>query len=122
MDKCREERARLAQEFKGLEDVFAALGDENRRRIFIALLENEKVGLRVLEITEITHLSRPAVSHHLQVLKKSGVINMYRDGTKNYYYADANLGVWQSLKNLSEHICATAANAVENNYPNLDKI
>jgi len=35
-----------------------------------------------------THLSRPAVSHHLQILKDAGILKMRREGTKNYYYFD----------------------------------
>jgi len=45
-------------------------------------------GVRVMEITERTHLSRPAVSHHLQILKDAGILKMRREGTKNYYYFD----------------------------------
>ena len=46
-------------------------------------------GIRVSELTRRTHLSRPAVSHHLQILKKAGIINMRKEGTRNYYYFDA---------------------------------
>lgn len=47
-------------------------------------------GVRVGEITERTNLSRPAVSHHLRILKDAGLIAMRREGTKNYYYFDAD--------------------------------
>jgi len=43
-------------------------------------------GMRVPEITRLTHLSRPAVSHHLQILKDAGIVKMRREGTRNYYY------------------------------------
>ena len=39
-------------------------------------------GVRVNEITEKTHLSRPTVSHHLQILKDAGVLKVSREGTK----------------------------------------
>lgn len=47
-------------------------------------------GVRVGAITAKTNLSRPAVSHHLQILKEAGLIKMRREGTKNYYYFDAD--------------------------------
>lgn len=56
------------------------------------------------EITEKTHLSRPAVSHHLQILKEAGIINMYREGTKNYYYVSADETIWNQIRNLFNKI------------------
>lgn len=64
MDACTVERRKLAKEFRRYQKVFTALGDETRQLIFIALLENETVGMRVPDITARAHLSRPAVSHH----------------------------------------------------------
>ena len=92
MDECRAQRQSLAEEFKALQSSFVAQGDETRQQIFIALLEHETVGMRVPEITKRTHLSRPAVSHHLRILKDAGLVNVHRQGTMNYYYVDANLG------------------------------
>lgn len=42
-----------------------------------------QTGLRVGEITKQTHLSRPAVSHHLRILREAGIILMRKEGTKN---------------------------------------
>lgn len=97
MDKCHKQRVQLAKEFKECQKAFVALGDETRQRIIIALLESDTHGIRVGEITKKTHLSRPAVSHHLQILKNAGIINMYREGTKNYYYVNASETVWRQL-------------------------
>ncbi len=80
MDQCAAQRRLLSEEFQNNRKVFLALGDETRQQIMIALLENEKVGMRVPEITARTHLSRPAVSHHLQILKDAGLIRMHRVG------------------------------------------
>ena len=33
-------------------------------------------GVRVGEITKRTHLSRPAVSHHLQILREAGILGV----------------------------------------------
>lgn len=65
---CVEARTALAEEFRRLRPLFVALGDENRQRVFLALLEADQVGLRAEELAARTHLSRPAVSRHLRVL------------------------------------------------------
>ncbi|MEG6523627.1 ArsR/SmtB family transcription factor [Desulfotomaculum sp. 1211_IL3151] len=40
--------------------------------------------MRVGEIKAKTHLSRPAVSHHLKILKDIGIVKMREEGTKNF--------------------------------------
>lgn len=74
MDKCVEERQLLANEFLQCRKAIIALGDETRQSILMTLLMSEKIGCRVGEITERTHLSRPAVSHHLQILKDAEAV------------------------------------------------
>lgn len=118
MDECAKQRKLLADEFKMYRKVFIALGDETRQQIFIVLLEHDTVGMRVPEITERTHLSRPAVSHHLQILKDAGLINMHRVGTKNYYYVDAAKTCWGGLKELVNHVDQVVRAANKNGYPN----
>lgn len=119
MDPCTLERRHLSEEFQNYRKVFIALGDETRQQIFITLLENEKIGMRVPEITAQTHLSRPAVSHHLQILKDSGLISMHRVGTMNYYYVDADEGCWGGLKQLIDHVDRAVRTAAANAYPRL---
>lgn len=82
---------KLAMEFQDSQKVLTALGDENREELILRMLMESKDcnGMRVNEITEMTHLSRPAVSHHLKILKDAGIIAMRKEGTKNYYYFDA---------------------------------
>lgn len=80
--------------------VLLAIGDETRQAILLVFMETEcQTGLRVGEITKQTHLSRPAVSHHLKILREAGIILMRKEGTKNFYYIDirTKLGL---LKNL----------------------
>lgn len=43
-------------------------------------------GMNVKEITEMTRLSRPAISHHLKILKDAGLVSVRQEGTANYYY------------------------------------
>lgn len=94
------EAEELKQCFHQCMPFFIALGDEIRLTIVEALteaasrrcggdysMENLSLhGLNVKEITEYTSLSRPAVSHHLKILKDAGLISVRREGTCNYYY------------------------------------
>ncbi len=78
----------LAAEFESCQKILTALGDEVRQHIIeqMMLHMEDSRGMRVPEITELTHLSRPAVSHHLQILKDAGIVNVNRVGTMNFYH------------------------------------
>ena len=104
----------LKQHFHTCMPLFIALGDEIRLTIIEALTDEALTGraenaitlqpdsrddtpdsrsahprphgLNVRQITERTSLSRPAVSHHLKILKTAGLIDVHREGTCNYYY------------------------------------
>lgn len=104
MSEYTKRMLQLAEDFKECQKAFTAIGDETRQQIIIALLEGGCYGIRVGEITKKTHLSRPAVSHHLQVMKEANIINMHRVGTKNYYYMDSNDTQWSKITLLLEHI------------------
>ncbi len=117
--ECVEMRTALALEFRGLQPVFVALGDETRQQIFLTLLSSEQIGLRVGELTERTHLSRPAVSHHLRVLRDAELVRCHREGTRNYYYANADTAHWPALRALAEHIDQVVHFAASAGYPNL---
>lgn len=87
-----------------IEPVLLALGDHTRIHIVKTLLNLNCEGVRVGEITQKTHLSRPAVSHHLKILKKAEILNMRKEGTKNYYYLDSNMTKIIELKDNLETI------------------
>ncbi len=69
-------------------DFFAAMGDPVRRNLFITMIESGRTGVDVSMLTRTTNLSRPAVSHHLKLLRNCGLIKARREGTHNYYYVD----------------------------------
>lgn len=60
-------------------------------------------GARVGAITEKTNLSRPAVSHHIKILKDAGILKMRKEGTRNYYYFDADVEVMDRLIEMLTH-------------------
>jgi DNA-binding transcriptional ArsR family regulator len=102
----------LAKQFARSQKILTALGDENRQHLILEMMQMGKCGgVRVGEITERTHLSRPAVSHHLQILKDAGIIKMRREATKNYYYFDVDtesinllMEMLQSIKTIMQSL------------------
>ena len=62
--------------------VFVALGDEHRQRILLTFDKGER--LTVGQIAEVATLSRPAVSHHLKILREAGVLLAERAGREVY--------------------------------------
>ncbi len=101
-----EEKEKLISEFLICSDVFTALGDKTRQHIMLCLLKykGDCNGLRVGDFVKLTNISRPAVSRHLQILKKAGIIKVRRESTKNYYYVDANENCMDNIITLAEHI------------------
>lgn len=94
----------LAEEFKSCQKVLSALGDENRQHLILEMMQiGECNGVRVGTITNKTNLSRPAVSHHLKILKEAGLVKMRREGTKNYYYFDADAEAINSILKMLTH-------------------
>lgn len=94
----KEDIDELAKNFSQCKKILLALGDENRQHMILEMMKMEKCsGVRVNEITEKTHLSRPAVSHHLQILKDAGILKMRRESTKNYYYFDPDMKSFELL-------------------------
>ncbi|MFL8709548.1 ArsR/SmtB family transcription factor [Clostridioides sp. GD02377] len=98
--ECQQRMQEVTSRFKECRKAISAMGDETRQLILITLLESDFNGIRVGEITEKTHLSRPAVSHHLKILKEAEIVNVRREGTKNYYYLDSKKSQWKSLTEL----------------------
>jgi DNA-binding transcriptional ArsR family regulator len=73
----------LKQEFYDLSDFLIALGDKKRQAIIIRLLEEKNCdGLQVTSLLVATNLSRPAISHHLKILKDAKIVNVRQEGTK----------------------------------------
>jgi DNA-binding transcriptional ArsR family regulator len=63
-------------------DGLSALGDPTRRVIFENLSERPWA---VGELAEVLPVSRPAVSHHLRVLKEAGLVTEHAEGTRRIY-------------------------------------
>lgn len=81
------EQMPATEEFQAVSDIFRQLGDSSRTRIFWLLCHCEEC---VINISAIVGMSSPAVSHHLKLLKSSGLIVSRREGKEVYYRAADN--------------------------------
>lgn len=110
----------LAEEFKMCQKTLLALGDENRQHLILEMMQIEDCyGVRVGTITEKTNLSRPAVSHHIKILKDAGIIKMRREGTKNYYYFDADTEAINLLLKMLTHAKSIMENLPDRSGKNI---
>ncbi len=98
--ECEERLNKIVEGFRRCRNAFTAIGDETRQLILLVLLESDLSGIRVGEIAQKTHLTRPSVSHHLQILKEAGIVAMRREGTKNYYYMSVDETQWKDIADL----------------------
>ncbi|WP_127533614.1 ArsR/SmtB family transcription factor [Paenibacillus kobensis] len=74
----------VLQQFRNCSLIFVALGDPNRQDIIMKLAERGR--LNVNQITEMIALSRPAVSHHLKILREAGILKADKLGKEKFYY------------------------------------
>jgi DNA-binding transcriptional ArsR family regulator len=72
----------IPKPWRGIGKVFVALGDGHRQRILLTFDKGER--LTVGQIAEVATLSRPAVSHHLKILREAGVLLAERSGREVY--------------------------------------
>jgi len=66
-----------------LSNAFKLLSDETRLRILFYLVQNQE--LHVTDLCDRLGQSQPAVSHHLALLRVSGLIEPRREGKHNFY-------------------------------------
>ena len=65
-----------------LSTTFHALSDQNRQKILDLLKKKE---MAVSEIAVHLQITLPTLSHHLDMLKRAGLISSRRDGQKILY-------------------------------------
>ena len=70
------------QKVDRLANTLAILGDPVRLSIVVYLIEHTA---NVTEITEYLKMSQPAISHHLRLLKTSGILKSEKKGKLVYY-------------------------------------
>lgn len=63
-------------------DVFQLLAQPSRRRLLDALRDGER---SVNDLVDRTHMSQPAVSKQLRILRDSGVVSLRAAGRQHLY-------------------------------------
>lgn len=81
----QDELKELHKMFHECGPFFIAVGNEIRQKIILDILDAGVDGLNVMTLTSRSHLSRPAISHHLKVLKDSGLVIAEKKGTQIFY-------------------------------------
>lgn len=66
------------------QQVMRALGDPTRCAVFERLMKGEAA---VNALTERFHVSQPAISQHLGVLREAGLVAVRQEGRHRYYRA-----------------------------------
>ncbi len=91
--------------FSAVADVFDQLADKNRLKIFWILCHCEDC---VINLSAMMKMSSPAISHHLKILKISGLIESRREGKEVYYKAADNSQakmLHEAMELLMEIVC-----------------
>jgi len=70
----------------GLDATFMALADPTRRAILVRLAEGEA---SVLELAEPFAMSQPAISKHIKVLERAGLVSRSRDAQRRPCHLEA---------------------------------
>ncbi len=93
--------------FVTLSDIFKILSDEKRVRIFWLLCHCEEC---VINISALLNMSSPAASHHLKLLRESGLVISRREGKEVYYTAaktSRSEALHRAIEDIIEVACPT---------------
>ena len=83
-----------------LAELFKIFGDSTRIKILYPLFESE---MCVCDIAQLLNMTQSAISHQLQVLKKSKLVKYRRDG-KTVFYSLADGHVRTIIDQGMEHV------------------
>ena len=90
-------------------DVFKLLADKSRMKILMALAQGGE--MHVTALRDVVEQSQPAVSHHLTMMRMTGMVGFRRDGKHNYYHLESG-----KLRDLLEQLftdCGNSARRIE---------
>ena len=99
--------------FNSCVPFFIAMSDESGVASCPVIISSGKEGINVSNLSAKSKLSRPAISHHLKVLKDSGLIKPLKVGTQIFY----QLNLSENFKTVSELI-----NSMENILKKINEI
>ncbi|MDO5765777.1 MAG: metalloregulator ArsR/SmtB family transcription factor [Elusimicrobiales bacterium] len=102
---------KLKLEFRNSQKMLTAFGDEGRQNLLMLMIMENCKEMRAAELAEKTNLSRPAISHHMQILRDAGIVKCRKDGKYIYYFLNSGghqldllLELFQDMKHQIEKI------------------
>jgi DNA-binding transcriptional ArsR family regulator len=87
-----------------LAKVFKLLADESRMKILLALAQDGEV--HVSALCDMLRQSQPAVSHHLTLMRLTGLVSFRREGKNNFYRLESN-----HIRELLDQVFAEGGNS-----------
>lgn len=72
--ECEKRLKKIVEGFQECRNAFTAIGDETRQLILLVLLESDLSGIRVGEIAQKAHLTRPSVSITCKYLRSPALL------------------------------------------------
>lgn len=115
---CQKNTEELMELFTQCAPLMTAVGNETRQAIILALLNAGPEGIRVGDLTQHTNLSRPAISHHLKVLKDVGIVAVRKEKTMNFYYLNPEPEKWDTFCTLAFAIASATRQAKAMGFKN----
>jgi DNA-binding transcriptional ArsR family regulator len=91
-------------------DMLAAMGAEPRLRVVRLLLEAHPDGMVAGDVSSALEIAPATLSHHLDRLKREGIVNVRREGTFLWYTANT-----RALEDLIKFLfaeCCTRSHAI----------
>lgn len=80
----KENARQLPEGWERFAGFFSALGDPTRQKILLIFEPGEEICVN--EIAAVFDISRPAISHHLKVLRNAGLVGNEKRGKEVYYH------------------------------------
>lgn len=93
----------LAHSFAISKPLFLAMSETPRQQILLLLTEHHE--MNVGQIAARLPLSRPAISHHLKILRQAGLVEVRQQGTENFHFLTVGL----ALETLARFVSALKA-------------
>jgi len=88
----------MTEILKELSNFFNALSDPTRFRLIRLLMFNDEDKLKVIDLAEKIGISQPAITQHINILKKINLIKSNTEQNRKYYFI--NKRSFKSYKNL----------------------
>lgn len=91
----------IPEAWQNISELFVALGDEQRQRLLLAFDKGER--MNIMQLAELSKLSRTAVTHHLKVLHHSGALASEKVGKEVYFWVNKPAMI-EAIENVLSYI------------------